>query len=180
MVVEMSLYFLRHGESQANADRILAGQFDSPLTEKGKLQAQQEAMRLQSAGMAFDIIISSPLSRALDTAKYIAIALAYSEADIQIEPRVIERNVGDLRGQSVDQLQVTPLDTVETAETAKSLVDRCQAVLSEITSTHANKNILLVSHAGVGEALFAIINGEDTTFIQLGQHIPNARATLLQ
>ena len=176
----MSIYFLRHGESQANASRVLAGQFDSPLTDKGRLQAQQEAKRLQSAGVTFDLIISSPLSRALDTAKCIAESLSYDVNDIQLEPRLIERNVGDLRGQPVEQLQLTPIGTVANAETAQSLAGRCQAVLTEITSQHADKQVLLVSHAGVGEALFAILSGEDISFIQLGQQIPNAKATLLQ
>ena len=67
---ETTFYFVRHGESEANAAQRFAGQTDSPLTDLGRRQAQAVADAL--AAVRFDRVVSSDLSRARDTALAIA------------------------------------------------------------------------------------------------------------
>ncbi len=65
------IIFLRHGESVGNAESRWQGQADYPLTDKGRQQAQALAERWLTEKRAFDYIISSPLSRASETAEII-------------------------------------------------------------------------------------------------------------
>ena len=62
-----TLYFVRHGESEANAAHRFSGRSDSPLTERGRAQARAAARRLS----AYDVtaVVSSPLLRARQTAE---------------------------------------------------------------------------------------------------------------
>ncbi len=56
------IYFVRHGESEANLKGVFAGQRDnSLLTEKGKQQARVTAQNIKNKGILIDRIISSPL-----------------------------------------------------------------------------------------------------------------------
>ena len=66
----MKLYFIRHGESQANEQAVFAGQWDAPLTERGRKQAAYTAGFLRN--IPFTAVYASDLSRALDTGRMIA------------------------------------------------------------------------------------------------------------
>lgn len=62
----MELYVSRHGETLANIEKRLAGsKSDSPLTEKGIMQAKELGQNLNS--ISFDVVYSSPLQRAVNT-----------------------------------------------------------------------------------------------------------------
>ena len=56
-----TFYFVRHGESEANRDRVFSGRRDSPLTERGRQQAVALADALED--VAFDRVVATPLSR---------------------------------------------------------------------------------------------------------------------
>lgn len=62
----MRVILLRHGESEANVKRVFAGHLDTPLTERGREQAEQVALYL--GWYHFSRIVSSPLERAYETA----------------------------------------------------------------------------------------------------------------
>jgi len=60
------IYFVRHGESEANLKGVFAGQQEnSILSEKGKIQAKETANKIKLEGIKIDLIISSPLKRFL-------------------------------------------------------------------------------------------------------------------
>ncbi len=108
--------FLRHGESVGNAESRWQGQSDYPLTEKGKAQAHALAKRLKSEGAKFDLAISSPLTRAKETAEIIASAL---NVKVEFDPIWLERNIGEMEGLTADEVHkkprpsyVTPYDSV--------------------------------------------------------------------
>ena len=63
----MRLYFIRHGQSELNLKGVLAGQTDTPLTDEGRKQAKEAAVKLE--GIKFDAVFSSDLSRAHETQK---------------------------------------------------------------------------------------------------------------
>lgn len=69
MAPTKKIYFIRHGQSEGNSKLLLQGG-DDPLTELGKAQAQAVAQRVLSLNA--EVILSSTMSRALDTAKIIA------------------------------------------------------------------------------------------------------------
>ena len=90
------IIFLRHGESVGNAEGYFQGQGDFPLTERGREQAHALAARWVAEKREFDHIISSPLSRARETAEIITQALGI-EID-EIDPIWMERHNGELTG----------------------------------------------------------------------------------
>lgn len=67
--VKKTAYFVRHGESEHNAQPIIQAD-DSPLSERGHQQAQTVGRRL--AHLRFDVLIASPILRAKQTAEHIA------------------------------------------------------------------------------------------------------------
>ncbi len=84
--------FIRHGETQWNAERRIQGQSDSPLTAKGEQQAMQVATRAKELGITH--IISSDLGRTRRTAEIIAQACG---CDIIFDSRLRELNMGVLK-----------------------------------------------------------------------------------
>lgn len=93
--------FLRHGESEGNADGILQGQSDYPLTLKGECQAKALAERWKIQDQHFEGIISSPLKRAARTAQIVAEALGL---EVEYDPVWMERYFSALEGRPIDEL----------------------------------------------------------------------------
>lgn len=88
--VEHKFYFLRHGQTQWNVDKIVQGQFDSPLNDVGRAQAAAAAEVLQAEPIAR--IISSPLSRCRHTAEAVA---AKNGLEITYDDGLMECHLGD-------------------------------------------------------------------------------------
>lgn len=87
----MKLFLIRHGQTQANVDRIYAGQSDVPLTEEGRRQAL--CIRPAIADIAFDRVYSSDLSRAIDTQR-----IALPGVEGIRTPLLRELDVGSIAG----------------------------------------------------------------------------------
>jgi 2,3-bisphosphoglycerate-dependent phosphoglycerate mutase len=87
------VYFVRHGESDSNADGIVRGHAAS-LSEKGREQAIFVAERIRKIGV--DAIVSSPYIRTVDTAKAIseAIQLPIQENELFVERRRPSETIG--------------------------------------------------------------------------------------
>lgn len=94
----MELYVSRHGETLANIEKRLAGsKSDSPLTEKGIMQAKELGQNLNS--ISFDVVYSSPLQRAVNTVN-IAFDNKYI---INVDDRLSEINLGVMDGMTYDE-----------------------------------------------------------------------------
>ncbi len=90
------IYVFRHGESEDNVRKIFSGWRDANLTEKGREQAEVLAEKLKRKNI--QLCIMSPQIRSKDTAR---IALKYHKDIVfEIDQRIMERNYGDLTGQS--------------------------------------------------------------------------------
>lgn len=89
------LYFVRHGETVWNMENKICGATDSPLTERGREQARETGRLLRSkiddGEIAIDEILTSPLSRARDTAEEIAKMMG---VPMRVEERLMEQNFG--------------------------------------------------------------------------------------
>jgi broad specificity phosphatase PhoE len=92
--------FLRHAESVGNADGYHQGQTEFPLTECGRAQARALAEYWNSKNMLFDFCISSPQSRARETAEIVAAALGLK---IEFNPVWMERDNGHYGGLLQDE-----------------------------------------------------------------------------
>lgn len=89
-------YIFRHGQTDYNAEKRVQSILDIPLNQDGVNQAKQLAKNLSD--VQFDCIYSSPLSRALDTAK---IVVENRDIEIITAPGLQERNLGALCGKIV-------------------------------------------------------------------------------
>ena len=93
------MYFVRHGQTVWNVENKICGATDSPLTEQGHMQAKRTGEIINdaiSAGrMHIDMILTSPLSRARDTAEEIS---SQTGIPVHTEVRLTEQNYGRREG----------------------------------------------------------------------------------
>jgi len=136
-------YFLRHGETESNVRRIVAGSLDVPLTERGHAQARAAARALVNCGISE--IYSSALRRAHDTAEYVAAVL---KLPVRVIPGLAERRWGVLEGQP-RELRVSGV-TPPGAETPEEFSQRVLQAFAEIKTQGVP---LVVAHSGVFRVL---------------------------
>lgn len=86
----MKVLFVRHGESLDDVEDRYGGAADFDLTEKGKAQVSESAKKIYSLGENFEIILSSPLKRAFQSAQIIATQL---HLDVEVFEYLKERNL---------------------------------------------------------------------------------------
>ena len=135
-------FFLRHGETEANRSGVIAGCTDIPLTPRGHAQARDAAAVLKGRGIT--AIYASSLSRARDTADYVAQALGLPVVTI---PEISERNWGILEGKP--RVLRKPGVTPPGAETPEVYAARVWKGLACI----AGAVPLVVAHSGVFRVL---------------------------
>jgi broad specificity phosphatase PhoE len=151
-----TFYFVRHGESEGNAARVFTGQTDSPLTARGREQA--EAVALELANVKFDRIVSSDLSRTRDTAEVIAKRNGMS---VEVMPELREIDVGDRTGKTFDETRGLPNwnddGFVEWpgGETLDRVLARTLGAIERLTRENPGKTILIVGHGGVNRILLS-------------------------
>jgi broad specificity phosphatase PhoE len=145
---------LRHGESVGNAESRWQGQADFPLTERGRAQAQALAKRWKRERMKFDFIISSPLSRARETAEIVASELGLL---VEFEPLWLERDNGEFAGLTPQEVREnfthpefsTPYDPVGMdGEGDWELFLRAGQALHDLLKREPAR-YLIVSHGGM-------------------------------
>ena len=157
MSAPTTLYLVRHGESEANAAGVFAGQSDSPLTARGRAQAEDVAAAL--APVAIDRVVASDLARALDTATVIA---ARHGLTVEVHPELREIDVGEAAGKRWDDGTLGP--SALTAESdefvqwtgGESLEDalaRSLGCVDRLVHEHAGERIVIVGHGGITRIL---------------------------
>lgn len=161
------LYFVRHGQSEMNVLGHFAGHTDTPLTEEGKRQAQQAGRELKNKKI--DIIVSSPLSRAHDTAKLIAKEIGYHPKEIRTTDLLRERFYGTAEDTPYSKDE-GHLENFEGFETEEEMLERAEEILRQLESLEAN-HILIVSHGGIGRRIRYHLKPDHDLY----DRIPNAK-----
>lgn len=154
-----TIYFVRHGEAEGNVLGITAGsEIDTPLTSKGRTQASRIIKDL--ANRKVDLIVSSPLSRAFDTATIVARKIGYSPEKIITSPYFAERSIGSMAGRPYGDYKKAFLSNSlpQDVETADAMYGRVAKGLDQLKRLKGN-NILLVSHDGFNKALQGVLQG---------------------
>jgi len=156
MTEPVTFYFVRHGESEANAARRFAGRTDSPLTERGRQQAEAVAETL--AKVHFDRIVSSPLARCRDTAVVIA---RRHQLPVDLERDLVEIDVGEKTGTPFDEIVGLPewrddgFVAWPRGETLDQVLSRAHRVITRIAAESAGQRVLVVGHGGVTRILMS-------------------------
>jgi uncharacterized phosphatase len=155
MLMMQKLYFIRHGLSQMNIHGLFAGHTETPLTDRGRVQAVEAGK--QAAQLGIDLMVSSPLERAHETAAIIATEIGYSTDKIITSDLFLERNFGLMEGK--DYEPNLDLGDVPGAETAEQLLERARTAVEWLKMQDAD-NILVVSHGSIGRALRYVLTPE--------------------
>ena len=148
------IYFIRHGESEANRIQLFAGSLDTPLTEKGRAQADATAAFLRD--IPFSAVHASDLQRAYDTGAAVA-QLHGLEAIPTRHLREIfaglweGRTYSDLEREFFDSYGVWKrtigLAYCPDGESVAQLQERVRACVEEIVSRHTGETICIATHA---------------------------------
>lgn len=150
------IYIVRHGETDYNVEGRYGGRIDVELNAKGIEQAH--ILQNELKDIKFDIVISSPLKRAHKTATII------TNSKITIDNRIIERDNGELEGKlKQDCPSNIDFNNPNTGYGIESIIDfrkRIFEFFDEITREYKGKNILIVTHAGVGIYARCYFEGE--------------------
>lgn len=142
------LYFIRHGQSEMNVLGLFAGRIETPLTEEGRRQATKAGKKAKDLGI--DFIVSSPLSRAHDTARLVAKEIGYPEDKIALSELLLERNYGSMEGRPYSDNARN--NDFSGSESKKELLARARQALTMLEEIEAD-TILVVSHGSFGRAL---------------------------
>ena len=100
---ESGFFFIRHGQTAANRDGVRSGgESDTHLTELGREQAREAGLALHRLGVTPGLILSSPLSRTIETARLLNARLGL---EVRMVPGLIERRIGAWNGRGVEETQ---------------------------------------------------------------------------
>lgn len=171
----MNLYVVRHGETIWNVERKVQGITDIPLTEKGRKDAE-ELQELIST-LNIDVVISSPLDRARETAKI----LVNNSLPINTDDRIKERDWGMNEGALIDTVDrwdcwdVILNTKVQNIECIQDFMYRVSSFIEDIKVRYKDFNVLIVTHSAVSRVIHYLLETipEDANLSRID--IPNLR-----
>ena len=165
---------LRHGQTDWNIDFRLQGVTDIPLNETGTAQARDAAAVIDAAD--WDLVLTSPLSRARATAEIVAEINGFQEAII--EPLLLERSFGEAEGMSHEEWRAKYSDTnvVPGGESLAELEARAHLLLETLASNHQGKRVLAISHGALIRKLLRIVSKGE--FPRDGERLGNASMSI--
>ncbi len=171
----MNLYVVRHGKTIWNDQGRVQGITDIPLTDEGR----EEAKKLQDLvkTLNIDVVISSPLSRAKETAKI----LVGSSLPINVDDRIKERDWGMNEGADINSVDkwdcwdVVLNTKVQNIECIQDFMYRVSDFIEEIKEKYKDKNVLVVTHSAVSRVIHYLLETipEDGNLSRIS--IPNLR-----
>ena len=144
-----TLYLVRHGETVDNVNRIMQGQTQGELTERGREQAREVASGL--ASVHIDAFVSSDLRRAVDTCRIIA---GPHGMDVQTTPLLRERDWGGFTGRYIPDLKDAewPADI----ESVEALRRRAAKFLDYVRTHFPSSVVLAVGHCIINKAVQSV------------------------
>ena len=148
----LTLFVVRHGLTQANADALLLGRADHPLTDTGRAQAAEIATAIGPPAA----VISSPLLRARETAEAFG-------ADVEIDERWIELDYGDYDCRPLGEVPsefwaAWRADPGRRPPGGESLVDlgvRVRKACAELSERARDDDVVVVTHVSPIKAAVA-------------------------
>lgn len=162
---ELDLYIVRHGQSTANAEKVMQGWADYPLSQEGILQARITGRYLARSGVKLAKVYTSPLSRARRTAEEISRRFA-PQPDVEIIEGLKEIGLGSLEDMQYDEAAKEYPDFFRDlrdgiegfeqfgGEAKQNFDKRVKEGIIEIFGKHVDgDSILITTHGGAGQVL---------------------------
>ncbi|WP_299093247.1 histidine phosphatase family protein [uncultured Metabacillus sp.] len=152
-----SICIIRHGETDWNAIGKLQGRTDIPLNETGVFQAEECAEFLKE--FQWDVIVTSPLKRAKQTAEIIKRKIDVPLIEME---EFVEKGFGHAEGLMLEEREAAfPDGNYPNEETNLSITTRVMEGIQKINETFKDKRVLLVAHGVVITTILASLsNGE--------------------
>lgn len=172
--------FVRHGESVRQSEPgDDHDSFDTPLSERGRSQANAVAERL--SGRSIDSLYSSPLKRAHETAEIVA---EETGLDVSVDEDLREVDIDHSRAMKAmeDESFLENLDNkipsmedfrwgaLDFAESSESLRQRVESTVDSIVENHPGETLVIFSHTGVINTYLTSCIGLDSDFLTLPAH----------
>jgi broad specificity phosphatase PhoE len=170
------LYLIRHGQSDLDwdGDRFATArgdQWDPPLSEEGREQANLLAKRLRVMDLNPYVIYSSPLRRALETAETFAREVG---ADVTVDDELVEAHIGGWEGKPFEEIVESDPEIVQHvrhqraiwhrapgAERGDEFRSRVHGAVERLLAEHPDRNVLVFAHGGVINAYMGVLLGLD-------------------
>ncbi len=170
------LGLFRHGQTDWNIDLRLQGTADIPMNQFGIEQVQKAASEI--ARQEWDLIISSPLGRAKQSAGIIAAQLGVAE--VTETPLLLERAFGIGEGMLYDEwsAKFAHLDEIPGAESAQQVTLRAQQLLEHVQNEFAGKRILAVSHGALIRFVLQVVTAGEIP--PKGERLENASLNVIR
>ena len=138
---------VRHGQTEWNKNFLIQGTIDIPLNDFGRETTKNSIETIKSLNIEFDVFLSSPLSRAIETAEIIKDGLNFN-GEVKIFQGLIERDFGVLEGKSVCKESYDLMEIgVEGLEMLPDLQERALKTILDINRLFPNKKILITTHS---------------------------------
>ncbi len=165
----IEIILARHGETEWNVEEVFRGRIDIELNETGIKQAELLAEYL--SGAKIDAIYSSPLKRALKTAKIVTI---YHKLNVEIAPGLIDFNYGEWQGLPHQEVREkykelyaqwtnSPAEVrMPSGESLDDVRKRATGVVDEVIAKYEG-TVVLVSHRVVNKVLICALLGLDNS-----------------
>jgi broad specificity phosphatase PhoE len=166
VTVNRTLHVVRHAQTAWNRQGRYLSRTDMPLDEEGQQQA--ELLASYFTGMSLDLVVSSPLQRALATAEAIMAAHPHiSSSDLAVDARLRELDFGVLEGRRQDEFPANSpeqiahrdwrsgrADNPPGGEPWEMLARRLQAAVDDMPR---NGTVVAVTHGYAARALLVIV-----------------------
>ncbi len=162
-----TILLVRHGQTEWNRIERFRGRVDIELNSNGLIQAQKTAIRIQKHWQP-EIIFSSPLKRALQTAQAIA---ALTNVQVKAIPDLVYIDYGDWQGVTPDETRLKWPDQLDAwyrnpdkvqipgGENPLEVQSRAMGAIATVTKTFPNQTIVMVSHTVVNRLILLGILG---------------------
>jgi broad specificity phosphatase PhoE len=161
-----TLLLVRHGETDWNRNGRWQGGSDTSLNDLGREQAQALAEQLDGS---IDVVYSSDLARARETAEIVAAKLGL---EVRVDARLRERSFGSWEGLTTSEIEDRFADShrrwregvgagADDAETFEDFSARVNDFLADVLRLHPGENVLVISHGGSIRVIHALAAGVD-------------------
>jgi 2,3-bisphosphoglycerate-dependent phosphoglycerate mutase len=167
------LVLARHGQAMCNVERTIEGRATCRgLSDLGRRQATALGQRLRNENFRPDVILSSPINRAAETARIVAEAIDLRVDDIHWEVDLEEVRPGEAEGMTWDQYSAFFGNTegwnpnvpfAPGAEAWSDFAVRVGRTIDNATALHTSKTVLVVAHGGIVDASLFHFFGLDPT-----------------
>jgi probable phosphoglycerate mutase len=185
---DVTIYFIRHGETKWNAEARYQGQADIPMNTRGREQARRNGLSLRPLlpKIAQADYVASPLARARETMQIVRTVLDLPPDDFRIDDRLKEAHYGDWQGTLAADLPRVDAEGLlartrdpyrwrpEGGESYQDLMARAVPWFKSI-----ERDTVVVSHGGVSRVLRGYILGLDLKSVPL-LDVPQDRVLLLR